>query len=119
MWSCIRRSQSADNNESSSVSLSRYRRTSNDNKPSFDGGSKQKKNGLRPAGAYQARTQTQETYKTHHATNPAKLKNNHRCQRQKTNITKTLITAFAGVMAYICTITGDQPWRQQKQRLME
>jgi hypothetical protein len=81
---------------------------------------KKQKDGLRPAGAYQARTQTQETYKTHHATNPAKLKNNHRCQNtQKTNINKTLITAFAGVMAYIWTITGDQPWRQQKQRLME
>jgi hypothetical protein len=38
---------------------------------------------------------------------------------KKNNITKTLITAFAGIMAYIWTITGDQPWRQQKQRLME
>jgi hypothetical protein len=53
------------------------------NHRSMAASNKKQKDGLRPAGAYQARTQTQETYKTHHATNPAKLKNNHRCQNTK------------------------------------
>ena len=84
MWSCIRRSQSADNNESSSVSLSRYRRTSNDNKPSFDGGIKQKTKRRPEAGRSVSSTDANaRDIQNPHATNPAKLKNNHRCQNTK------------------------------------
>jgi hypothetical protein len=120
MWSCIRRSQSADNNESSSVSLSRYRRTSNDNKPSFDGGIKQKNR--RPE-AGRSVSSTDANARDIQNPPPQQIQRNLKttidAKIQKTNITKTLITAFAGIMAYIWTITGDQPWRQQKQRLME